>query len=116
LTDGIIICLDSTFVEPARSTVVQGATVLFIPTNTGLPPGRAGPEIVAETRNMDITRARENRLSVVRADVTGPASDLLAYGTSGIVDPDGIVLGSARPLEPDLVIADLQQPRRQKQR
>jgi hypothetical protein len=32
------------------------------------------------------------------------------------VDPDGIVLGSARPLEPDLVTADLQQLRRQKQR
>jgi predicted amidohydrolase len=50
LTFGIIICRDSTYVEPAKIMASQGATVLFVPSNNGLPPGKAGPEIVAEAR------------------------------------------------------------------
>ena len=41
LTFGIIICRDSTYVEPAKIMASQGATVLFVPSNNGLPPGGA---------------------------------------------------------------------------
>lgn len=108
LTFGILICLDSNFYEPARLMASQGATALFVPTNNGLPPTRTGPEIVAHARNVDIARAVENSVSVIRADVAGHTSDLVSYGSSGIVDANGMVLGSARRFRTGLVVADIE--------
>ena len=86
----------------------QGAAALFVPTNNGLPPTKAGPELVAQARNVDIARAIENSVSVIRSDVAGRSGSLVSYGSSGIVDPDGIVLRSAVQLGPDLVVADIE--------
>ncbi len=105
LTFGIIICNDSNYSEPARIMASQGATALFVPTNNGLPPEKA--DVVARARNADVARARENRISVIRADVAGRAADLVSYGSSSIVDPEGMVLQSARRLTEDLLVADL---------
>jgi predicted amidohydrolase len=107
LTFGIIICNDSNFHEPARIMAAQGAMALFVPTNNGLPPAKAGPELVAEARNVDIARAMENGIYVIRADVAGRTDSLVSYGSSGVVDPDGVVLQSARPLEEDLIVAEI---------
>jgi 5-aminopentanamidase len=87
LTLGLLICNDSNHPELARRIAGLGATVLFIPTNNALPPGRGGPELVAETRKLDTTLAAENRLWVVRADVAGHADGLTSHGSSGIVAP-----------------------------
>ena len=105
LTFGIVICNDSNHPEPARLMASQGATALFVPTNNGLPPEKA--DVVAHARNADIARARENSVSVIRADVAGRTADLVSYGSSGIVDPEGTVLQSARRLTEDLLIVDL---------
>ena len=107
LTFGIVICRDSTFSEPARVMAARGAAVLFVPTNNGLPRTKANPTIVADARNSDIARATETGMFVVRADVAGHTPDLVAYGSSGIVDPDGVVLGTAPPLEAGLVVAEI---------
>jgi 5-aminopentanamidase len=107
LTFGILICRDSTFAEPVRAMASRGATALFVPTNNGLPPTRGGPELVAHARNVDIALALEHGVAVVRADVAGRTPDLVSYGSSGIVDPAGTVLGSAQPLGADLVVADI---------
>jgi predicted amidohydrolase len=107
LTFGILICLDSNYFEPARIMAAHGAAALFIPTNNGLPPTKADPQLVAEARNVDIARAIENSVSVIRADVAGQTPDLLSFGSSGIVDRDGMVLGEARRLSADLVIAEI---------
>jgi 5-aminopentanamidase len=107
LTFGILICLDSTYYEPARIMAAQGAAALFVPTNNGMPPERGGAELVAAARNGDIARAIENSVTVVRADVAGRTGDLVSYGSSGIVDRNGTVLASAQPLEADLVVADI---------
>jgi predicted amidohydrolase len=107
LTFGIIICNDSNYYEPARIMAAQGATALFVPTNNGLPPAKGGPELVAQARNVDIARAIENSVSVIRADVAGRAGNLVSYGSSGIVDHDGMVLQSARQLDADLIVADI---------
>jgi predicted amidohydrolase len=107
LTFGIIICLDSNYYEPARIMASQGATALFVPTNNGLPPAKAGPELVAHARSCDIARAIENSVWVIRADVAGRTESLVSYGSSGIVDADGTVLRSARQLGPDLIVADM---------
>jgi predicted amidohydrolase len=108
LTFGIIICHDSTFTEPAKTMASRGAAALFVPTNNGLPPGRAGPEIVAHARGADVARATENHVSIIRADVAGRTAELECRGSSGIVGPDGRVLASAQPLEVGLLIAEIE--------
>jgi len=110
-TFGILICNDSNHPEPARIMASRGATALFIPTNNGLPPEKA--DVVAQARTVDITRARENNVSVIRADVAGRADGMVSYGSSGIVDPRGRVLVSAQRLCEDLLVADLESSPRQ---
>ena len=114
LTFGIVICLDSNYLEPARIMAARGAAALFVPTNNGLPPGKGGPELVAAARNLDIARAIENSVSVIRADVVGRTPGLTAYGSSGIVDPDGNVLASATG--DDLLIAEIETAPRERRR
>jgi predicted amidohydrolase len=116
LTFGIIICLDSNYYEPARIMAARGAAALFVPTNNGLPPVKAGPELVTHARNVDIARAIENSVSVIRADVAGQTEELVSYGSSEIVDPDGTVLGSAAQLKAGLIIADIKPGPRQQRR
>lgn len=108
LTFGIIICRDSTYREPARVMTDRGAKALFVPTNNGLPPTKGGVKVVEQAREADIARAKENRISVVRADVSGHADGLVSYGSSGIVDRDGTVLRSAKQLEVGLVVAEIE--------
>ena len=107
LTLGIVICNDSNYPEPARLIAARGATALFVPTNNGLPPKRASVELVAEARNVDIARAVENSMWVIRADVAGRTDELLSYGSSGIVDPNGTVVQSARQLHDDIIVAEI---------
>ncbi|HTE47209.1 MAG TPA: carbon-nitrogen hydrolase family protein [Gemmatimonadaceae bacterium] len=112
LTFGVLICRDSTFSEPARVMASRGAAALFVPTNNGMPSRKGGPELVDEARSGDVALAIECGVSVIRADVVGRTRDLVSYGSSGIVDQDGEVLGIARPLESGLVIADISVARR----
>jgi len=115
LTFGIVICNDSNYFEPARLMAARGAAALFVPTNNGLPPAKACAELVAEARNVDIARAVENSMWVIRADVAGRSDELVSYGSSGIVDPDGMVVQSARQLSDDLIVAEIKtKPRAQR--
>lgn len=107
LTFGILLCNDSNYYEPARIMAAQGAAALFVPTNNGLPPTKGDPELVTLARNVDIARAIENSVSVIRADVAGRARNLVSYGSSGIVDRDGMVLQIARQLDADLIVAEI---------
>jgi predicted amidohydrolase len=107
LTFGIVICYDSTFSEPARAMAVQGATALFILTNNGLPNNRAYPELVQEARASDCARALESGVWMLRADVAGTNGELMSYGSSGIVDPDGKVVQKANLRTADLLVADV---------
>jgi predicted amidohydrolase len=107
LTLGILICNDSNYLEPARLMAASGATALFVPTYNGLPPAAAGSALVARARNVDIARAVENGVWVIRADVAGRSEALVSYGSSGIVDPDGMVVQAARELSEDLIVAEI---------
>ena len=104
---GVVICRDSTYPDLARIMANRGATALFVPTNNALAPTKAGTEVVEEARNIDISRARENGVSVIRADVAGQADGFVSYGSSGIIDPDGSVLQSAKQLEASLLVAEI---------
>ena len=105
VTFGVLLCRDSIFAEPARLMVSRGAQILFVPTNNGMPPAKGGAELVKQARACDVARAAESGVSVVRADVAGVAGDLVSCGSSGIVNRDGRVLGTAPALASNLVIA-----------
>ncbi|MEP7273118.1 MAG: carbon-nitrogen hydrolase family protein [Acidobacteriota bacterium] len=105
LTFGIIVCNDSNYREPARLMASQGATALFIPTNNGLPITKA--DVVADARKADIALATQNDMWIIRADVAGRTADLISYGSSGIVDPDGMVIQTAKRLSEDILVADI---------
>ena len=107
LTFGIVICYDSTFAEPARVMAGKGATVLFIPTNNGLPAGKGGPELIDDARTCDVALATANGMTVVRADVAGRHGAFTSYGSSAIVSPTGTVLASAKRFEPQLIVAEI---------
>jgi 5-aminopentanamidase len=107
LTFGIVICNDSTFTEPAREIAALGATALFVPTNNALPPHKGGAALVAAARQADVARAIENGVWVIRADVAGRWGGRTSHGASGIVDPDGAVVRTARPLAADLIVAEI---------
>jgi len=107
LTFGIVICNDSNYLEPARIMAAQGATALFVPTNNALPPEKTYANLVAHARNCDIARAIENSVWVIRADVAGQAGTLSSDGSSGIVDPNGMVRQSAARSAEDLLVADI---------
>lgn len=107
LTFGIVICNDSNYSEPARLMADQGATVLFVPTNNGLPPARASVDLVNDTRKVDVSRAMETNMWIVRSDVTGRTGELTSYGCSGIVDPNGKVVQEARQFSEDLLVAEI---------
>jgi predicted amidohydrolase len=107
LTFGIVICNDSNYRELAALMAKQGATALFVPTNNGLPPKKAGAEVIAQAGKCDIATAVENGMWVIRADVVGNAGGLVSLGSSGIVNPQGIVVQSARQMSEDLVVADI---------
>jgi predicted amidohydrolase len=108
LVFGIVICRDSTYPELARAIVTRGATALFVPTNNALAPTRGGAEVVEHARRTDITRATENDVSVIRADVAGRVDGLESHGSSGIVKHDGTVLRVARQFESELLMAEIQ--------
>ena len=105
LTFGIVICNDSNYPEPARIMASQGATTLFVPTNNALPVEKA--DVVVHTRNVDIAMAVEHSVSVIRADVAGRIADLVSYGSSGIVDPDGTVRQSGQRLTENILVAEI---------
>jgi predicted amidohydrolase len=107
LTFGIVICNDSNYPEPARLVAAQGATALFVPSNTGLPAASAYAALVDESRSADIAVAVTNNMWVIRADVAGRSGGLVSYGASGIVGPDGKVHQAARQLADDLIVAEI---------
>jgi predicted amidohydrolase len=106
LTFGMIICNDSNYSEPARIMTAKGATVVFVPTNNGLPLDRA--DVVAEARKTDVALALANSVTIIRADVAGRTAELVSYGSSEIVDRRGVVRQSAQPLHEDLLVAELE--------
>jgi predicted amidohydrolase len=102
---GIMICNDSNFPELATLMVARGASVIFVPSNNGLPAERA--DVVAASRAVDIARARDNQVIMVRADVAGRTADRVSFGSSAIVDARGTVLRAGRALSADTLVAEV---------
>ena len=104
LSFGIMICNDSNYPELAADMVARGARAIFVPSNNGLPPERA--DVVALSRAVDIARARDNEVMIVRADVAGCTANRVSFGSSAIVDARGTVLRAGQALTEDILIAE----------
>lgn len=102
---GIMICNDSNYPELAAAMARNGARVIFVPSNNGLPPERA--DVVALSRAVDIARARDNQVMIVRADVAGRTADRVSFGSSAIVDADGTVLQAGEVLREDILFVEI---------
>jgi 5-aminopentanamidase len=113
LSFGIMICNDSNYPKIAADMVARGAKALFVPSNNSLPPERA--DVVALTRAVDIARARDNEVMIVRSDVAGCTANRVSFGSSAIVDAKGTVLCTGEALREDILVAEvhagLDQPR-----
>lgn len=108
LTFGILICNDSNFPELAKRAASKGAAALFIPTNNCLPNDRASPDLNAAARRVDIVRATENGVWVIRSDVAGNNGKLTSFGCSEIVDPRGNVVHETCLQQAGLLVVDIE--------
>jgi predicted amidohydrolase len=104
LSFGIMICNDSNYPELAADMVARGARAIFLPSNNSLPPERA--DVVALSRTVDIARARDNEVMIVRADVAGCTANRVSFGSSAIVDARGTVLRTGEVLSEDFLVAE----------
>ena len=104
LSFGIMICNDSNYPGLAADMVARGARAIFVPSNNGLPE-RA--DVVASSRAVDIARARDNDVMIVRADVAGRTADRVSFGSSAIVDARGTVLRAGKALSEDILVAEV---------
>src|SRR6202795_3554210 len=77
LSFGIMICNDSNYPELATDMVARGARAIFLRSNNSLPPERAN--VVSLSRAVDIARARDNEVMIVRADVAGRTTNRVSF-------------------------------------
>ena len=103
---GIMICNDLNFPELAADMAARGARAIFVPSNNSLPADRA--DVVAASRAVDIAWARDNGLTIVRADVAGRTADRRSFGSSAIVDARGTALAAGAALREDILVADVE--------
>jgi predicted amidohydrolase len=105
LSFGIMICNDSNYPELAADLAARGARVIFLPSNNGLPPEKA--DVVALSRAVDIARAKDNEVMIVRADVAGRTANRVSFGSSAIVDARGTVIRTGEALSEDILVAEV---------
>ena len=63
--------------------------------------------MVALSRAVDVTRAKDNEVTIVRADVSGRDTNRISFGSSAIVDARGTVLQAGMALSEDILIAQI---------
>ena len=63
--------------------------------------------MVAFSRAVDIARARDNEVMIVRADVAGRTAGRVSFGSSAIVDARGTVVRAGRDLSEDILVAEV---------
>ena len=101
LRASMMICYDVEFPEMTRTAALAGAELLVVP--TALP--RGGPAATV-SRSMIPTRAFENHVFAIYADLCGDENGTPYQGSSVIAGPDGEVLARAGETEA-LLLAEL---------
>lgn len=103
---GVLICNDAHYLEPARILAAKGAELLIVPVHGGHIPSKEEAWRARGT-NVLIARAVENGIPLVAADVAGWQGDRVCHGTTAIIDGQGTVVATARPLSEDFITADV---------
>ncbi len=110
LTDwrfGINICADLRYPYTASRLARKGARLICNPINLMLRPHKAEMWHKPGISSLQIC-ARHTGCWVMASDVVGANDDgWLSYGSSAIVDPNGVVVAKARPHSEDVLVFDL---------
>jgi predicted amidohydrolase len=103
---GVNICNDANFADPALRISRQGARLLCYPLNNMLPPATAEKWRNKSVANLQ-DRAIETGCWVVSSDVVGTHNELVSYGCTCIVAPDGRVVRRAAEGSEGSIVSDL---------
>jgi len=104
---GVIICHDSSFVEPALTMRWKGARLLFSPHYNALPYDRADEHRIL-VHNNHAGLAALLQMVVVRSNVVGGDERRLSYGDTTIFSPLGVPVASAPLFKEALISADFE--------
>jgi len=111
---GINICADLRYPYTARRLAEKGAGLICNPINLMLRPHKAERWHKPGISGLQ-TCARHTGCWVMASDVVGSNADgWVSYGSSAIVDPNGVVVAKAKPYCEDVLVFDL--PDRQPER
>jgi len=107
---GMLICADGRLPEIAAGLVAKGATLLVSSTAWVTPvPALEGSNVQAEV--LWRVRALENGVAAAAATKVGTEAGVATYsGRSQIVAADGSVIAMASPIEPELLVAEVDVP------
>ncbi|MDP6504993.1 MAG: carbon-nitrogen hydrolase family protein [Planctomycetota bacterium] len=111
---GIIICADSSYMEPARIEAMRGAQIIFSPHFNYI--GHKGVDAHTKTvRSQHVARAVENEVYVIKANVVVPESvgePFMGYpgvgvGDSFILNRQGIAVAEAGIFTETMLVHDI---------
>jgi predicted amidohydrolase len=102
---GVIICHDSSFIEPAMTMRWKGVRLLFSPHYNNMPYDRID-EHHTLVRNNHVGLSVLLQMVVVRANVVGGDDKNLGYGDSTIFSPLGVPIATAPLFKEALISAE----------
>jgi predicted amidohydrolase len=110
---GINICNDANHADAAEQIARQGADLILFPLNNMLAPPTAERWREKSLANL-IDRARQTGCWIASSDVTGASGNLLSYGCTAILSPEGHVVARVPELSEGAAVYDIpeRQPRR----
>jgi omega-amidase len=97
---GLMICYDLRFPELSRALVLNGAEILLLCSAWPFPR-------VTHWKTLTCARAIENQVYFIAANRVGSDGPVTFCGSSCIVDPYGVILGSAAEDREALIIAEI---------
>ncbi len=106
LVFGINICYDTQFPEAAAKLTHQGATLILCVSNTMMSQRKA-EKFKHLHLSMRAERAKEQKVWLLSSDVTGTRDGRIAYGSTSVINPEGIVIQQVPFLETGMLIVEL---------
>ena len=104
---GVLVCLDSNYLEPARILALQGAQVFFVPMCNRVALDHRFVKRPAHYSHF-IARAYENRCWVAAADWAYPSDgETVSVGHSCIYSPNGEEIKRSEESKEQLLVADI---------
>jgi len=104
---GVIICHDSSFIEPALTMRWKGARLLFSPHYNSISYDRVDEHRIM-VRNNHIGLSVLLQMVVVRANVVGGNEERVGYGDSAIFSPLGVPVAAAPLFKESLISAEFE--------